>query len=200
MCERDLIRISNSPWLAPPVMVGKKDGTARFCIDYWSLNKLTHKDAYPLPLPDQVQDKLSGMEYFFKLDLISGYWQIPIAEFDGEKTAFSPGPGLGLYEFNILPFGLTGGPSAFKRTIDQVLQWLEYCSDNFIDDILIFSKDLPSHRAALHEVFARICSFNLTPRGKKWEIAKKFVNYLGHRFSGAGMSPNPSKIECEKLA
>ena len=77
-------------------MLGKKDGTVRFYIDYRSLNKLTHKDAYPFPLPDQVQDKLSGMKYFSKLDLNSGYWQIPIAECDREKTAFSPGPGLGL--------------------------------------------------------------------------------------------------------
>ena len=90
------------------------------------------------------------MKYFSKLDLNSGYWQIPIAECNREKTAFSPGSGLSLYEFDVLPFGLTGGPSAFQRTMDQVLQGLEYCSDNFIDDILIFSKDIQSHRAALH--------------------------------------------------
>ena len=93
MCERNVIRISNSPWLAPPVIVGKKDGTIHFCIYYRNLNEITHKDAYPLPLPDLVQDKLSGMEYFPKHDLNSGYWQIPVAECDREKTASSPSPG-----------------------------------------------------------------------------------------------------------
>ena len=78
------------------MIVGKKDGGIRFCIDYRNLNKITQKDAYPLPLPDQVQDKLSGMRYFTKLDLNSGYWQITVSEVDREKTAFSLGPGMGL--------------------------------------------------------------------------------------------------------
>ena len=112
MLDRNIIRISSSPYLSPPVIVGKKDGEMRFCIDYINLNTITQKDAYPLPLPDQVQDKLSGMRYFTKLDLNSWYWQIPASEVDREKTAFSLGPGMGLYEFNVLPFGLTDGLSA----------------------------------------------------------------------------------------
>ena len=96
MLRRNVIRISSSSWLSPPVMVKKKDGSLRFCIDYRGLNKVTSKDAYPLPLPDQVQDKLYGMEYFTKLDLNSGYWQIPVKESEKNKTAFSPGPGMGL--------------------------------------------------------------------------------------------------------
>ena len=114
------------------MLVERKDGSIRFCIDYRNLNKVTQKDAYPLPLPDQVQDKLSGMKYFTKLDLNSGYWQIPIIEMDREKTAFSPGPGMGLYEFKVLPFGLTGGPSYFQRIMAR-----SYVDLNIVKTILL---------------------------------------------------------------
>ena len=195
MLRKYVIRVSNSLWMAPPVMVNKKDGTIRFCIYYRNLNKITQKDAYPLPLPDQVQDKLSGMNFFSKLDLNSGYWQIPILESDKEKTAFSPGPGMGLYEFNVLPFGLTSGPSFFQRVMDQILKGLGNCKDNFIDDILVFSPDMESHRTALRDEFLRLRKSNLTLRGKKCEIGKSSVTYLGHTFSSMGMSPEPSKVE-----
>ena len=100
-------------------------------------------------------------------------------------------PGYVFYEFNVLPLGLTGGPSAFQRTMDQVLRGLEYCTNNFIDYILIFSEDISSHRASLHEVFRRLSFSNMTLRGKKCLM----VNYLGHMFSKSGMSPDPSNIE-----
>ena len=177
------------------MLVKKKDNSLRFCIDYRNLNKVTQKDAYPLPLPDQVQDKLSGMEYFTKLDLNSDYWQIPVRGSDQEKTAFSPGPGMGLYQFNVLLFGLTGGPSFFQRIMDQVLGGLEYCKENFIDDILVFSKDMESHRRALCEVFQRLRKYNLTLRGRKCEVGKHSINYLGHTFSKMGMSPQKFKVE-----
>ena len=195
MLRKDIIRISCSSWLSPPVMVKKKDGSLRFCIDYRGLNKVTQKDAYPLPLPDQAQNKLHGMKYFTKLDLNSGYWQIPVRECDKEKTAFSPGPGMGLYEFNVLPFGLTGGPSSFQRIMDKVLRGLERFKDNFIDDILIFSQDKISHIAALREVFERLRMYNLTLRGKKCEIGRNKVTYLGHTFSSRGMEPDVSKLD-----
>ena len=92
------------------------------------------------------------MKYFTKLDFNSGYWQIPVLESDREKTAFSPGPGMGLFEFNVLPFGLTGGPSHFLRIMDQVISGLNDCTDNFIDDILVFSTDVKSHRITLCKV------------------------------------------------
>ena len=97
MLDRNIIRVSSSPWLAPAVYVPKKNGELRFCIDYRELNKRTMKDAYPLPLPDEVQDRLAGATVFSKLDLQSGYWQLPVKEEDRMKTAFCPGPGMGLY-------------------------------------------------------------------------------------------------------
>ena len=182
MLDRNIIRISRSPYLSPPVIVGKKDGGIRFCIDYRNLNKIAQKDAYPLPLPNQVQDNLCDMRYFTKLDLNSGYWQIPVSEVDREKTAFSLGPGMGLYEFNVLPFGHTGGPSACQRIMDQVMHGLEQNTHNFIDDILLFSPDAFSHRKILRELFQILKMKNLTRRGKKCDIGKKRINYLGHTF------------------
>ena len=88
MLTRNVIRVSSSSWLSPPVMVKKKDGSLRFCIYYRGLNNVTFKEAYPLPLLDQAQDKLYGMKYFMKLDLNSGYWQILIKESDKHTTAF----------------------------------------------------------------------------------------------------------------
>ena len=195
MLRKNIIKVSSSSWISPPVMVYKKDGTIRFCIDYRALNRVTQKDAYPLPLPDQVQDKLFGMKYFTKLDLNSGYWQIPVRESDKEKTAFSPGPGMGLFEFNVLPFGLTCGPSAFQRTMDKVLLGLEKFKDNFIDDILVYSPNKESHKTTLRMVFDRLRQFNLKLRGKKCEIGRGKVTYLGHTFSATGMAPEISKID-----
>ena len=163
MLERNVIRVSSSPWLSPPVIVEKKGGGLRFCVDYRNVYKVTTKDAYPLPLPDQVQDKLHEACIFSKLDLNSGYWQIPIAECGREKTAFYMGPGLGLYEFNVLLFGLTGGPSACQRIMDKVLSGMD-CTDNFIYDVKIFSPDVLSHQIALLQVFQRLRNHNFTSR------------------------------------
>jgi hypothetical protein len=94
------------------------------------------KDAYPLPLPDEVQDRLAGSTIFSTLDLQSGYWQLPVNKSDQEKTAFCPGPGIGLYQFCRMPFGLTGAPSSFQRLMDTVLRGLPFILI-YLDDILI---------------------------------------------------------------
>ena len=135
------------------------------------------------------------MKYSTKLDLNSGYWQIPVRESDKEKTAFSPGPGMGLFEFNVLPFELTGRPSAFQRGMDKVLRGLEKFKDNFIDDILVYSPDKESHKTALRMVFDRLRQFNLKLRGEKCEIGRGKVTYLGHTFFATGMAPEISKID-----
>ena len=96
MLDQGIIKESSSPWMAPAVFVLKKSGELRMCIDYRELNKKIRKDSYPLPLPDEIQDQLSGSTIFSTLDLQSGYWQLPVNAEDYEKTTFCPGPGMGL--------------------------------------------------------------------------------------------------------
>ena len=138
MLNKGIIEESSSSWLAPVVVVPKKSGEIRLCVDYRQLNKKTFKDAYPLPLPDEVQDCLAGSTVFSTLDLQSGYWQMPVHEEDIPKTAFCPGPGMGLFQFTRMPFGLTGAPSSFQRLMNRIFRNLPFVT-TYIDDILVHS-------------------------------------------------------------
>ena len=144
MLQQGIIEESSSPWMAPAVYVMKKSGDLRLCVDYQELNKRTKKDAYPFPLPDEVQDRLSGSTIFLTLDLQSGYWQLPVSVQDREKTAFCPGPGMGLFQFRRMPFGLTGAPSSFQRLVDKILRGLPFVMI-YLDDILVHSANVDMH-------------------------------------------------------
>ena len=194
MLEQGIIEESSSPWMAPAVFVPKKSGDLRLCVDYRELNKRTTKDAYPLPLPDEVQDRLSGSTMFSTLDLQSGYWQLPVSPTDQEKTAFCPGPGMGLFEFRRMPFGLSGAPSSFQRLMDKILRGLPFVTI-YLDDILVHSIDKATHCHHLREVFKRLAKAGLTLRGKKCHIGLTTVSYLGHVFSNLGMTPDPKKVQ-----
>jgi len=194
MLDEGIIKRSKSPWMAPAVFVPKKSGQIRICIDYRELNKRTTKDSYPLPLPDEVQDKLAGSKIFSTLDLHSGYWQLPVNPKDQEKTAFCPGPGMGLFEFCRMPFGLSGAPSSFQRLMDTILQGLPFVTI-YLDDILVHSTSETEHKEHLDIVFKTLLDAGLTLRGAKCHIGMSAVHYLGHVFSGEGMSPDPSKVQ-----
>ena len=181
--------------MAPAVFVPKKSGELRICIDYRQLNKQTVRDAYLLPLPDEVQDCLAGSSVFTTLDLQSGYWQLPVAPDEQAKTAFCPGPGMGLYQYHHMPFGLTGAPGSFQRLMDCVLQGLSFAT-TYIDDVLIFSPTPEQHVHHLKQVFQHLQEADLTLRGAKCQIGMSKVCYLGHIFDGDGMHPDPSKIKC----
>ena len=152
MLERNVIRHSTSPWASPVVLVRKKDGTMRFCIDYRRLNEVTVRDAYPLPRIDDSLDALAGAAWFSTLDMLSGYWQVDVAEDDKCKTAFTTHRGL--YEFNVMPFGLCNAAGTFERLMQAVcggLRW-DICLI-YLDDILIFSKTFDDHIERLETVF-----------------------------------------------
>jgi hypothetical protein len=136
MLELGVIRESKSPWFSPVVLVTKKNGDVRFCVDYRRLNALTTKDSYPLPNIFDTLGALGGCQYFCTMDLASGFWQIPMAEEDKCKTSFATRDGL--YEFNTMPFGLCNAPASFERIMEIVLMGLNWvlCLV-YIDDIVV---------------------------------------------------------------
>lgn len=194
LIKTDVIRHSNSPWCSPAILVKKKDGSKRLCIDYRKLNSITKKDCYSLPIIEELIDRLSGAKFFSLLDLKSGFWQCAVNKEDVEKTAFSPAPGLGLYEFNVMPFGLTNAPSTFQRLMDKVLGQSDHYSA-YLDDIIIFSKDYQSHLSHLEEVFCKLSKAGLRVKKSKCNFGLSKINYLGFIVSKDGVRPDPTKIE-----
>ena len=135
-----IIQESNSAWSSLTVLVKKKDGTTRFCIDYRRLNQVTKVDAYPLPHIEDSLNTLGAARFFCSVDLASGYWQVEMDAADREKTAFVTQGGL--YEFRVMPFGLVNAPATFERLMERVLRgmaWSECLV--YLDDILVFGPD-----------------------------------------------------------
>lgn len=155
MLDKEVIRPSSSPWGSPVVLVKKADGSYRFCIDYRKLNAVTRKDVYPLPRIYEMLEVLQKAKYFSVMDVLTGYWNVPVREEDKEKTAFVTSEGL--YEFNCLPFGLCNGPGTFQRLMDLVLSGIQWkMALAYIDDIIVFSETFDEHIERIEEVFTRL--------------------------------------------
>ena len=195
LLRRGLISPSRSPWASPIVLVEKKDGSTRFCVDYRELNAATIKDSYPIPRTDEALDTLAGACIFTTLDLAAGYWQQEMHPDDRHKTAFAT-PGGGLYEWNVMPFGLCNAPAAFQRLMDLVLTGLNWRTCLvYIDDIIVFSSTIEEHKQRLGEVFKRIDSAGLKLNLSKCHFFKEKVEYLGHVVSARGVEPRTEKIQ-----
>ena len=193
MLNRGIIQPSVSPWSSPIILVKKKDGTDRFVIDYRRLNSVTRKDSYPLPRIDDALDALNGTKFFSSMDLMSGYWQVEMEPGSREHTAFVTYGGL--YEFQVLPFGLTGAPSTYQRLMECVLRNLTYkiCLI-YLDDILVYSRTFEDHLCHLRQVFDRLRHANLRLKPSKCNFACPQVKYLGHVVSPEGIAPDDDKI------
>ncbi|CAM4581181.1 unnamed protein product [Lepidochelys kempii] len=193
MLALGVIQPSASSWASLVVLVPKKDGSVRFCVDYRKLNAITVSDAYPMPRPDELLDKLGGAWYLTTMDLTKGYWQVPLDADARLKSAFiTP---LGLYEFLTLPFGLKGAPATFQRLVDQLLRGMESFAVAYIDDICVFSQTWEDHVSQVREVLDRLQGAGLTVKAEKSKVGMAEVSYLGHRVGSGRLKPEPAKVE-----
>ncbi|CAF3963140.1 unnamed protein product, partial [Rotaria sordida] len=192
--QAGLISESHSPYAAPAFLVKKKDGTFRLVVDYKKLNLITIKDSSPLPnMEDTIRKLGPGYQYFSKLDLKSGFYQIPIREEDQPKTAFiTP---FGLFQFNVLPMGLKNSPPTFQKVMTDTLKTCRPFSLVYLDDIIVYSKSYEEHLDHLKQVFTALRDRNFVLNPPKCEILMHRINYLGHTIDKDTIKPMTEKIE-----
>ena len=198
MIQVSTIRHTNSPWASVVVLVRKKDGSLRFCIDQRRLNAHTIKDAYSLPHIDETLDCLGGAIIFTSFDLKIGYWQVKMDKEFKPLTAFTVSP-LGFYECKRMPFGPTNAPVTFQCLMESCLGelHLSWCII-YLDDIIVFSKTSEEHLKRLSGVFEKLAKAGLKLKPSKYEFFKSKIAYLGHIVSTKGIKTDPKKLEAVK--
>lgn len=193
LLDTGVARPSESPWGFPVVLVEKKDGTYRLCVDYRRLNEVTKKDAYPLPNISSLVSNLGGAMYFTTLDASRGYFQVEMDECDRQKTAFTCHRGL--FEFTRMSFGLVGAPATYQRLMDRVLgdaKWQHALA--YLDDIVVYSKTFEEHVEHLKDVLERLRLAGITLNPKKAQIAATRITLLGFTIDEGRILPCEDKV------
>ena len=195
MLDAGVIRPSNSPWCNAVVLVRKKDGSLRFCIDLRKLNSLTVKDSHPLPRICETLESLTGAAHFSMFDMNSGFWQVPMDEESKQYTAFTLGS-MGLYECESMPFGLCNALPTFQRLMQNCLGKLNltYCLI-YLDDVIVFSNTPDEHLRRMRVVFDHLRQHGLKLKPSKCEVFKSEINYLAHHVSRKGVLPSKKNLE-----
>ena len=177
------------------MLVRKKDGSLRFCIDLRKFNSLTVKDSHPLPCICETLDSLAGAAHYLTFDMNSGFWQVPMDKESKQYTAFTLGS-MGLYECESMPFGLCNTPPTFQRLMQNCLGELNltYCLI-YLDDVIVFSDTPEEHLRRMRVVFDRLCEHGLKLKLSKCEVFKSEINYLAHHVSQKGVLPLKKNLE-----
>ena len=197
LLSEGIIYTSTSAWSSPTVLVKKKDGTPRLCVDYRRINGITAKDAYPLPRIDDILDSLVDAEIFTTLDATSGYHQIPVSPKDICKTAFQTRSGL--YEYTRMPFGLSNAPAAFQRTVDSIFREERgKFGHAYLDDIIIFSKNRPEHEKHLEIVYKKLKDAGIILKKEKCHFFQTELTILGYKVSKNRISPLEDRVKSIK--
>ncbi|XP_042559700.1 uncharacterized protein LOC116219171 [Clupea harengus] len=192
LLKHDLAEPSFSPWSSPCILVGKPDGTYRFCTDYRKLNSVTKPDCFPLPRVDDCVDRVGAARYVSKFNLLKGYWQVPLTPCARELSAFvTPDNFL---QYKVMPFGVRNAPATFQCLINHVLSGLTGC-DAYLDDVVVFSSTWPEHLVQIRELFNRLAKANLTVNLAKCEFGKATVTYLGKVVGRGQVHPVGAKVE-----
>ena len=190
-----VIRPSKSPYASQVVIVRKKTGEIRLCIDFRKLNAISIRDSFPFPRIEEALQAVQAAMWFTSFDLAQGYLQMAMEEADIPKTAFRAGS-TGFYEFLRMPFGLTNAGASFCRLMEMCIGDQQYVTLLFyLDDICVFAENADDMLDRVELVFQRLKSFNLKVKPKKSFYFQDEVNFLGHILSAKGMSPNPEKVE-----
>lgn len=194
MLALDVIEPCESAWSSPVLIVNKKDGSPRFCLDSRKLNSVTKRDAYRLPYVSEIFDNLREARYLSSIDLSKAFWQISIAPEDRDKTAFYV-PGKGTLRFKTTAFGLTNAPATQQRLVDLLFGDMEPYTFAFLDDIIIISSTFEEHETRLLRVLDKLRNANLTVNFEKCKFFRSELKYLGYVVDSRGLRTDPAKIE-----
>ena len=194
LLDAGVIQPSESDWASAPVLVRKKDGSVRWCIDYRALNDKTVKDSYPLPNIEDCLGALAGTQYFSTLDMASGYYQICMAPEDRKKTAFVTK--YGLFEHKRMGFGLCNAPATFQRAVQLVSRGLLWDSLlAYFDDINVLGRDFEGALTNLEDTFERVRQYHLKLKPKKCFLLRTELEFLGKLVTRSGVKVSPKKID-----